>query len=109
MQLKRLQQAVEQRLQLLGLLSLSRDLGWKLTRMIGTDSSAAKGMASRQAAGTVRHMHTPALWLQQTLTRRELKIEKRSGTTFSPDIGTKTGIAAPAMWDLLTRVGVVRS
>ena len=79
-----------------------------MTPTLVTDSSAAKGMASRRGAGQVRHIHCPALWLQQVISRRRLTIKKRAGAVLSPDIGTKAGVPAPQMWELLGLFGVVR-
>ncbi len=86
-----------------GLRSLMKDIGWDAEARLVTDSSAAKGMASRGGAGTVRHIHCLTLWLQQAISRRRLSIEKAAGAQLSPDIGTKAGIAAPKLWELLAR------
>ena len=45
----------------LGCAALARDMGVQLTARLGTDSSAANGLASRRGAGSVRHMATSAL------------------------------------------------
>ena len=81
----------------IGLASSALEKGWKMTPTLVTDSSAAKGMASRRGAGQVRHIHCPALWLQQVISRRRLTIKKRAGAALSPDIGTKAGVPAPQM------------
>ncbi len=100
--------AVRTACRLLGLQSLMRDIGWDAEARLGTDSLAAKGMASRRGAGTVRHIHCPALWLQQAISRRRLSIEKAVGAQLSPDIGTKASIPAPKLWELLGRFGVFK-
>ncbi len=100
--------AVRAACRLLGLQSLMKDIGWIADAKLRTDSSAAKGMASRRGAGTVRHIHCPALWLQQAISRRRLTIEKTAGATLSADIGTKASIPAPKLWELLNRFGVFR-
>ena len=74
-----------------------------------TDSSAAKGMASRRGAGKVRHIHCPALWLQQAVARKRLKVSRRAGKDLSADVGTKVGIPARRVWELLAHFGVVRA
>jgi len=43
--------------------------------------------------------------LQQVISRRLLVIAKRDGKELSPDIGTKAGIPAQQVWDLLRRFG----
>ena len=91
-----------------------QDLRWPpaggdVTAILATDSSAAKGMASRRGAGTVRHIHCPALWLQHAVARRQMKLQKRDGKTLPPDVGTKAGIPAAHVWELLKQWGVERA
>ena len=92
--------AVKTACRVLGLQQLFRDLGIELPVRLGTDSSSAKGMASRRGAGGVRHIHTPALWLQQTVARRKLLSGKTPGDDNTADIGTKV-LAAERMWALM--------
>ena len=94
---------------LLGLISLCADLNWTVKGTLVTDSSAAKGMASRRGAATVRHIHCPALWLQHAIADRKFKIEKRDGRILSADVGTKPGIPANKLWELLTTFGIRRA
>ena len=101
--------AVKAACRLLGMASLLADLHWPgVSAVLATDSSAAKGMASRRGAGRVRHIHCPALWLQQAVTAKRLTVEKRPGATLSPDVGTKTGIPAAKVWELLKTFNVVQ-
>jgi len=93
----------------IGIQSLAADMGWKLEVVMVTDSTAAKGLASRRGAGTIRHIHCPALWLQQAIAQRRVTIEKKAGKELSPDIGTKAGISGPQMWTLLEGFGIVRA
>ena len=92
---------------LLGLQSLFRDLGFELPVTLHTDSTAAKGLASRRGAGRVRHIHCPALWLQQAIAKRQLTIAKKLGKELSPDIGTKAGITTQHTWELMKTFGCV--
>jgi hypothetical protein len=101
--------AVKTACRLLGLRSLLSDLKLDMAAELVTDSTSAKGMASRRGAGRVRHIHCPALWLQQAIARRRLTIAKRAGKELSADTGTKAGIPAQHMWELLGRFGVVRA
>ena len=39
----------------------------------------------------------------------EIRIEKQAGSTLSADAGTKVGIPAQKMWELLTRFGCHKS
>ena len=63
---------------LLGMRSLMLDWGIcpKLTLKIRTDSSAAKGFATRRGLGRQRHVSTRFLWLQDKVSKGELKVVK---------------------------------
>ena len=73
----------------LGCAALARDMGVQLTARLGTDSSAAKGLASRRGAGGVRHIATPALWLQDAVELKRLDLRKLVGKANPADLGTK--------------------
>ena len=54
-----------------------------------TDSTAAKGMASRRGHGKVKHLQTCELCLQEVVKGKRIEIQK-VGTKFSPaDLMTK--------------------
>ena len=63
---------------LLGMRSLMQD--WrvcpKLTLKIRTDSSAAKGFSTRRGLGRQRHVSTRFLWLQDKVSKGDLKVVK---------------------------------
>ena len=61
---------------LLGMRSLMLDWGVcpKLTLKIRTDSSAAEGFATRRGLGRQRHVSTRFLWLQDKVSKGELKV-----------------------------------
>ena len=63
---------------LLGMRSLRLDWGVcpKLTLKIRTDSSAAKGFATRRGLGHQRHVSTRFLWLQDKVSKGELQVVK---------------------------------
>ena len=94
---------------LLGLRALLSGCGLDVAAELGTDSAAGIGMASRRGAGRIRHIHCPALWLQHAVANRRLKIVKRPGRELAPDVGTKAGIAAGKVWELLASFGIVRA
>ena len=73
----------------LGAQAMAADLGLRFELDLETDSSAAKGVASRRGVGKIRHLHTPLLWLQGRVRRKELKVWKIDGKTNEADIGTK--------------------
>jgi hypothetical protein len=94
---------------LLGLKSLIADLGRSFTGVLVTDSTAAKGLASRRGAGNVRHIHCPALWVQGAVARKQFSLKKRAGKELSADIGTKATVSGSDMWNLLGRFGCRRA
>ena len=73
----------------LGVVALARDMGAQLAARLSTDSSAAKGLASRRGAGGVRHIATPALWLQDAVESKRLDLRKLPGKVNAADLGTK--------------------
>ena len=75
----------------LGLAALMSDFGFSMQAELRTDCTAAKGLASRRGAGQVRHIHCPALWLQQAIARRNIRIEKQAGSTLPADVRTEAG------------------
>ena len=54
-----------------------------------TDSSAAKGMASRRGLGKVRHVEVNQLWVQQKVGSGEIELKKVEGTNNLADALTK--------------------
>jgi hypothetical protein len=81
--------AVKGASRVIGAAAMMADLLVSLQPRLWTDSSSAKGMASRRGAGKVRHIHTPALWLQQWVSKKRLELHKRKGTENEADLGTK--------------------
>ena len=54
-----------------------------------TDSSAAKGMASRKGLGKVRHVEVNQLWVQQKVGAGEIELRKVEGANNLADALTK--------------------
>ena len=73
----------------IGLRSLMRDLGIEMPIDVWTDSTAAKGIATRKGVGKVRHIDVSFLWLQDKVADQELMIHKVLGTQNPADIFTK--------------------
>ena len=73
----------------LGARSVLRDLGHKVRVCVMTDSSAAKGMASRKGLGKVRHVEVNQLWVQQKVGSGELELSKVEGVNNLADALTK--------------------
>ena len=86
----------------LKLAPLMLDLGFSMQAVLRTDSAAAKGLTSRRGARQARHIHCPALWLQQGIARQKNRIQDHAGSTLSANAGTKARIPAQKMWELLT-------
>ena len=63
----------------LGARSVLKDLGNTVRICVMTDSSAAKGMASRKGLGKVRHVEVNQLWVQQKVGSGEIELRKVEG------------------------------
>ena len=61
--------------------------GMKLT--MKTDSSVAKGIATRKGSGKVKHLSMKELWIQDCVQRNQLRVQKESTKTTWADLGTK--------------------
>jgi len=89
----------------LGMKSFVEDFGIKLdTLRIRTDSSAAKAMNERRGLGTVRHLESRHLWLQQRVHQGLVCIGKEKGTENVADLGTKY-VPADTLQKLLKKLG----
>ena len=66
-----------------------RDLGSNVRICVMTDSSAAKGMASRKGLGKVRHVEVNQLWVQQKVGTGEIELRKVEGANNLADALTK--------------------
>ena len=54
-----------------------------------TDSTAAKGLGTRNGHGKAKHIATRLLWLQGCIRRKELTVEKASTEANTADMHTK--------------------
>ena len=74
----------------LGVRSLNEDLGGaRLKVLLKTDSSAAKGIACRRGVGRVKHLETRTLWVQDHVTKDDVRVTKVSGESNIADLLTK--------------------
>ena len=73
----------------LGIRSVLRDLGFNVRLVVHTDSSAAKGMASRKGLGEVRHVEVNQLWVQEKVGSGEVELKKADGQSNLADALTK--------------------
>ena len=72
-----------------GTVSILGDMGMKMKLQICTDSSTAKGIASRTGLGKVRHIEVCQLWNQQEVSNKNLQIVKVKGQNNISDVLTK--------------------
>ena len=65
------------------------DYAVKTAVKVGTDSSAAKAIATGRGLGKMRHIATRFLWVQQRVSSNDLKIERRKGEDNPSDLLAK--------------------
>ena len=75
--------------ELLGMLSLARDLNVDLVGHLHSDSSAAIGISHRRGLGKVKHMHTQFLWVQERLRSGDFQLHKERTDRDRVDLMTK--------------------
>ena len=63
----------------LGISGMFKDMGVDVSISLCTDSSAAKGIASRRGLGKVRHIELCELWLQNQVAQGRISVRKVSG------------------------------
>ena len=72
-----------------------------------TDSTAARGVASRSGVGRLRGLDTKVLWLQDHIKDGSITLKKVDGTKNVADLGTKI-LAMKRLLMLCTDAGLVR-
>ena len=72
---------------------------------IKTDSSAAKGICTRQGTGKMKHLEVKQLWVQEVVHRKRLKIDKVPRSLNPSDLMTHNWTQADAI-NHLTALGV---
>ena len=75
--------------ELLGLMSLARDLDCRLHGRVWADSSAALAVVKRSGAGKLRRINISLLWAQEQQKLKELVYEKVPGQATPADLFTK--------------------
>ena len=88
------------------------DLGWKFSQkaLVYADASAALGIVQRRGAGSIRHIDTRPLWVQEQAAKEKIQFIKLAGTINPSDMGTKhldaeTMKRHMASWNLEVRQG----
>ena len=84
----------------LGVASIASDLGVDLSVKVNTDSSAAKGIASRIGLGKVRHVEVAQLWVQEKVRNGDIKLCKVEGKHNLSDCLTKHVSREDIEWQL---------
>jgi hypothetical protein len=75
--------------ELLGMMSMLKDLGETYTGTVLADSTAALAIADRKGSGKLRHINISLLWIQEKESKEELVFEKVLGTENPADMMTK--------------------
>ena len=73
----------------LGIKGIAKDMGLNLGITLYTDSSAAKGIATRKGLGKVKHLETRTLWVQDKIDEGAVVVKKVGGDRNPADILTK--------------------
>ena len=73
----------------LGVKGIAKDMGLDLSITLYTDSSAAKGIATRKGLGKVKHLDTRTLWVQDKIDEGIVVVKKIGGDRNVADILTK--------------------
>ena len=87
----------------LGAVTMAFDMA-KVAKPRRVDATASKAIASRSGVGTVRHLHTQVMWVQEAVARRELTIAKVQGCENLADLGAKP-VAQRGMHACMRRAG----
>ena len=81
----------------IGMQSILGDMGIRVRITIYTDSSAAKGTASRIGIGKVKHLDVGWLWIQESVRKGQIQLKKIDGRINPGDLMTKPKSAAEAI------------
>jgi hypothetical protein len=87
-----------------------QEFGINVAIRMHTDSSAAKGIASRTGLGKTRHIAVHLLWVQEKVRDKDIELLKCKGTENPADLMTKHLDQAAmdkdaAQWGLIARSG----
>ena len=87
----------------IGLKGIAADMGLDLSIVLNTDSSAAKGIATRKGLGKVKHLETRTLWVQEKVDQGIIRVKKVDGAHNVADMLTKY-LSAAKLQLLLARL-----
>ncbi len=94
----------------MGMRALMHEFGIAVGIRMYTDSSAAKGIASRTGLGKTRHIAVHLLWIQEKVRGKDIELLTCKGTEKPADLMTKHLDQAAvnkyaATWGLVARTG----
>ena len=89
----------------LGIQSLLADWRVTVSVTVASDSSAARGLASKRGLSKTRHISTRYLWLQERVRRKEVKLIVVTTADNRGDLFTKA-LAGPRMDTLVRRLAL---
>ena len=89
----------------LGIQSLLADWRVPVTVTVASDSSAARGLASKRGLSKTRHIATRFLWLQEKVRRKEIRLIKVATVDNRGDLFTKC-LAGPRQDLLVSRLAL---
>ena len=76
--------------EVLGLSAIAEELELELgVPRVGSDASAARGMAARHGFGKVKHLELKHLWVQEAVRAKRIVVTKEFSTTNLADLMTK--------------------
>ena len=87
-----------------GFLALLADFHIRMALRLWTDSSASRGMCSRQGLGKVRHLDVQDLWIQQRLRNVDFHLYKVKGEENPGDLFIKASLTHHRIESLLNMV-----
>ena len=75
---------------MLGLSAIAEELDLELgVPRVGSDASAARGMAARHGLGKVKHLELKHLWVQEAVRAKRIVVVKEHTTANLADLTTK--------------------
>ena len=90
--------------ELLGMMSIAKDLHVPLKGHLHSDSSAAIGISQRRGLGKVKHMHTQYLWVQERIRNKDFALHKVATDKNRADLMTKC-LSRPAIDKFIEMLG----
>ena len=90
----------------LGAKAMCSDFGTPMEVYLHVDASAAIGFAQRTGLGTIRHLDTQSLWIQDAVRHKRVSLLKIPGTENPADLMTKP-LESATQDKLMSKLGLV--